>query len=241
MHGTITLLGPENDTVEDVELEVVQGGSVVATGTLASSAQSSLLQQFGTDNEIVINSSQHLFDLNPGGINSAANGQLSLRVKVRTDSAEEATKDSGNVTILKRYTGTDRYGQRDINEGGDDWAIPGVADFIDGLTGYQWGDFSNMNAGAFAPHSSHRTGVDVDGWFNGYNARDANAANIIVDEINNSNGRINLVFVTYAANVSDAFYAAIQNVILNDGRAATSVIRPARGHRTHFHYRITEN
>jgi len=97
-----------------------------------------------------------------------------------------------------------------------------------------------MSAGRFPPHNSHQTGNDADGWFNGYNTRDAATAATIVGHLNQAGGRITMVFVTYQSQPGNAFYDAIRNVILNDGSAATARIRPAPGHTTHFHWRITD-
>jgi len=48
---------------------------------------------------------------------------------------------------------------------------------------------SNMHAGSFAPdHGSHRTGNDVDGSFPGYNNRDANTAETIINQLNDPSG-----------------------------------------------------
>ncbi|MEM9103990.1 MAG: hypothetical protein AAGB12_16915, partial [Pseudomonadota bacterium] len=242
IHATITIEGAAEATISEIMLEVIQGGSVVVTGTLTPTAQNTLLQQLGNDGRVAITGSQHLFDLVPTGINSANNGQLALRVKVTSSDGEEVIQNAGNVTILRRFLGSNRYGVRDTNRGGDDWALPSVLDFVDNLNGYLWGDFSNMNAGSFAPdHTSHQTGVDADGWFNGYNARNAATAAFIIAEINASNSRISRVYVTFERVATDTFFTAIQNVVLTDGRAAVDVIIPATGHRTHVHYRLTEN
>jgi len=241
VHGTITLEGEQDDSLNSVLLEVVQGGTVVATGNLDQGAQGTLLQPFGDDNQISIDSSQLLFNLDPAGINSTVNGTLSLRVKAQTESGDEVTEEAGTVNILRQIEDVLRYGQRDETEGGDDWVIPSVANLIEGYDGLTWGDFSNMNAGRFAPHASHRNGNDGDGWFNGYNARDAATASTIIDHLNEENGdRITFVFVTFVAEEGNAFYDAISDITLNDGRLATDVIRPVRGHSTHYHWRVAE-
>lgn len=97
-----------------------------------------------------------------------------------------------------------------------------------------------MHAGSFAPdHGSHRTGNDVDGWFPGYNNRDANTAETIINQLNDPSGsNISIVFVTYQQTATNAFWNAIKNVTLTDGRLASSVIRPLGGHGSHFHWRI---
>lgn len=241
IHGSITVEGSEDDTLSSLELEVIQNGAVVATGGLDAGAQGTLLQSFGEDNIVEIENSQLLFNLNPTGIDSTANGTLSLRVKAESQNGEEVTEEAGSVQILRQVQGVPRYGQRDVTEGGDDWAKPSVADLVEQYNGLTWGDFSNMNAGDFLPHTSHRSGNDGDGWFAGYNAIDAATAATIVDHLNEPDGsRITLVFVTYQAQEGNAFYDAISDVTLTDGRAAVDVIRPVAGHSTHYHWRVAD-
>jgi murein endopeptidase len=93
-----------------------------------------------------------------------------------------------------------------------------------------------MNGGPFPPHASHRVGTSADGWFTGYNNRDAATAATIIDQLNTHGTRIRSVYVTFAA--GSAFAQAIANVTLNDGRAATAVIRNIGGHTTHFHWEV---
>jgi hypothetical protein len=241
VHGTITLQGPEEDTLEELKVEVLEGG-VIATGTLADGVSGTLLTQFGSDEEIKLDASQLLFEIPAGQLaaaNQSTNGQLTLRVKARSSSGETAEKDFGPVEKLVRFTGTNRYGGRDLNRGGDDWAKPGVRVLIAGA-GQTWGDFSNMNGGSFAPdHSSHRTGNSADGWFDGYNARNAATATTIIGHINTHGTRIRTVYVTFAP--GSVFANAIAGVELDDGRAATDVIRNYAGHTTHFHWEVTDD
>jgi len=243
VHGTIKIKGPKDDTLTEVKLEVLENGSVIATGTLASAAASALLNKpFGDAGELSIASQQLLFEI-PGSqlqaANQAANGVLTLRVKAKSSSGDDAEKDGGTKTKLVRYAGASRYGNgRDEAVGGDDWAKPGVKTFVDGTNGFTWGDFSNMNGGPFAPHSIHRTGNSADGWFSNYNARNAATAASIIGHLNTYGARITTVYVTFAAN--SAFATAIANVTLNDGRAAKNVIRNFGGHTTHFHWEMTD-
>ena len=241
VHGTITIKGPRDDTLQDLTVEVHEGG-LIATGTLASALRGTLLVQFGDDEEIKLDASQLLFEIPGAGLSAAdqdVNGALTLRVKARSSSGETAEKDFGPVEKLVRFTGTNRYPptDRDADVGGDDWAKPTVRAFIDGA-GQTWGDFSNMNGGPFPPHGSHQTGNDIDGWFSGYNARDAATAATIISQLNTHGTRITLVGVTFAPN--SAFANAIANVTLNDGRRARDVIRNWERHTTHFHWRVTD-
>ncbi|MCI5157154.1 MAG: carboxypeptidase regulatory-like domain-containing protein [Candidatus Electrothrix sp. AUS1_2] len=224
IHGTVTVTGAQDDALESLILEIIQHGQVVASAELAPDVKSDLLQTFGEDEEVSVSSSKSLFNLVPTGIDYTTNGTLSLRARARSQKGEEAQRDLGNVQILRRFTGTNRYGNgRDENVGGDDWAKPSVADFVDNWTALTWGDFSNMNAGVFKPHNSHRTGNDIDGWFTGYNERNAATAQTIIDQLNTTGNRISVIYVTYTAKDGDAFYDAIKTVTLNDGRKATDV------------------
>lgn len=241
VHGTIRINGREDDEIQSVVLEVLQGGGVVATAALADAARSDLLAVIGADKKVEVSTVGRLFDLIPSGIDVSSNGSVRLRARAVTTDGRQAVREYGLVAILDRYTGTNRYGSgRDEAQGGDDWVKPRVRDVIAGL-GNTWGDMSNMNGGPFPPHASHRTGNDVDGYFPGYEARNAAVANTLIGQLNSPAGpRIAAVFVTFASDATNPFFAAIQNVTLADGRRATDVIRPMSGHSTHFHYRITD-
>lgn len=154
IHGTIQVRGKETDVLASLVMEIVQGGSVVGTATLDAGAGADLLQVFGSDSLVNIPASRLLFNFSPGGVNTADNGTLSLRVKATSVDGEEAVRDAGSVQILRQFQGANRYGQRDEALGGDDWAKPSVASFIESQAGLSWGDFSNMNGGPFAPHAS---------------------------------------------------------------------------------------
>ena len=239
VNGTLTVEGPRDDLLEELTVEVLEGG-VIATGTLASGLTSTLYRAFGASEEIRLDAPQLLFEIPSGGLagaHQAANGALTLRVKARSSSGETAQKDFAAVTKLTLLTGGARYGGRDAGMGGDDWAKPTVITFASG-TGLTWGDFSNMNGGAFPPHQAHQSGNSVDGWFSGYNARNAATATTIVGHLNTYGTRIRAVYVTFAP--GSAFANAIANVTLNDGRAATAVIRNVFGHTTHFHWEVTD-
>lgn len=242
VHGTISVTGDKEDGLQSLELEVVQGGGVVATGQLASGAQGALIKSFGDAGKVELGTSQLLFEIDPAGIDDSTNGTVELRVKAQSTKGETATKTIGSVQILARYTGNNRYGGRDAAQGGDDWVKPSVKTVTEAFGAINWGDFSNMNGGRFAPHASHNTGNDVDGHFAGYNARDAATANTMIGFLNDPTygSQITLVFVTYARTPTDPFWNAIMNVTLADGRAARDVIQPVGGHGTHFHWRIAD-
>ena len=240
VHGTITIQGPKDDTLEELTIEVLEGGRI-ATGTLAQAREATLYVQFGDDEEIKLSSSLLLFEIPAAQLaaaNQSVNGQLTLRVKARSSSGETAEKDFDPVEKLVRFTGTNRYGNgRDEAVGGDDWAKPTVRVLIAGA-GLTWGDFSNMNGGPFPPHTSHQTGNSADGWFAGYNIRNAATAATVIGHLNTHGTRIQTVYVTFAPN--SVFANAIAGVTLNDGRRATDVSRNFRDHETHFHWEVTD-
>ncbi|MFB6260985.1 MAG: hypothetical protein ABEJ96_08735, partial [Thiohalorhabdaceae bacterium] len=241
VHGKVTVEGSSDDALQDLVLEVVQGGTVVATADLAPTARDVLLQPFGEDGQIGLASSQRLFDLasaQADNVDGTENGTLSLRLRAESANGETATREAGSAGLLVDFDGDNRYGQRDTQVGGDDWARPSLLGIVQAFDGAIWGDFSNMNAGAFPPHSSHKTGKDADGWFKGYNARDAETAQTLIEFLNTGAGsEITTVLVTFQQSDEDPFWNAIQGVNLDDGRAATEVIRPHPGHEGHFHIR----
>jgi hypothetical protein len=248
VHGIITVEGEPESKLESIQLEVLQDGAVVGTGKLATAAESELLNvAFGDDKKVEITASQLLFELpssEAGNVNGSQNGQVLLRAKAKTTEGDETEEEFGNVEILVRFEGT-RYGGRDEARGGDDWVKPSVRDVIEHFA-LTWGDASNMNAGSFSPdHTSHRTGNDVDGWFDGFNNRDAATAQRIIDILNDDTygSRITNVFVTFrnAGQISrPEFWNAINGVMLDDGRVASNVITHEPSHTTHFHFRISD-
>jgi hypothetical protein len=241
VHGTVTVEGNKEDSLQELKLEVLERGSVIATGTLARSLEATLYRQFGDTGRIEIETPQLLFEIagsQLAGVNQSTNGIISLRVKAKSAKGETAERELGNVIKAVQVTNIDRYGTRDDAQGGDDWAKPQVASFIQG-TGLTWGDFSNMNAGRFPPHQTHQTGNSADGWFSNYNERNATTAATVIGHLNQYGRRIRSVYVTFQP--SSAFAVAIANVNLNDGRAANQVIRNVGGHTTHFHWEVTDN
>jgi hypothetical protein len=251
VHGTITVEGEADDALTGLTLEVLEGGVVVATGTLAPAVRDGLLTTFGGDDRVQVSASELLFEIPAAGmaaVDTLENGVVTLRVRAEAESGATATLDVGAVPKLVRYEGTNRYGGRNESEGGDDWAKPGVKIALDHFSdtyasdGLLWGDFSNMNGGPLAPHSTHRTGNDVDGFFTGYSNRDADTAATMIAYLNDTSfgSQISMVFVTFSQSAGDAFWTAIEDVFLDDGRRARDVIRPAAGHGTHFHWMLAD-
>jgi hypothetical protein len=245
IHGTITVEGAKDDSLTSLELEVLEGGAVAARANLAAGVRGTLLTAFGDDEKVEVTNSQLLFELpsaQAAAVNQQNNGNLTLRVRAKSQNGEEATKEFGAVQKLVRYTGNNRYGGRDEGVGGDDWVKPSVRTVAEHFAGITWGDFSNMNGGPFPPHQTHNDGNDIDGWFTGYNERNATTAQTIIDHLNDATygSRILTVYVTYQQVSGNAFWEAIQKVTLNDGRQARDVIRPLGGHDTHFHWIVSE-
>ena len=247
IHGVITVTGATDDSLQSLVLQVIDGGNVVATANLSQAARSILIQPFGDDGKVEITSSQLLFELpssEASNVNTSSNGVVQLRAKAVSANGEEVTKNVGGVQKLARYTANNRYStDRDLDQGGDDWIKPSVKPVIEHFSGINWNDFSNMNAGSFAPdHTSHTTGNDVDGHFSGYNARNAATAATIISHLNNPTfgSRISIVYVTFEKSSTNVFWNAIKDVTLNDGRQASKVILPYSGHATHFHWRVRD-
>jgi hypothetical protein len=259
IHGTVTVEGAKDDELNSLVLEVLEGGAVVATAKLADSAKQSLLQAFGDDEKVEITTSQLLFELPSGqaaNVDGSSNGTVTLRAKATSkNEGEPATKDSGAVQKLVRYTGGNRYLPDDAGNcsdepsypcGGDAWVKPSVKTVAAHFSGISWGDFSNMNGGRFPKHGSHQTGNDIDGDFAAYDALNAATAAIIIGHLNDPTygSRIKLVFVTFkdakGSITQLEFWNAIKDVTLKDGRAASAVIRHAKGHGGHFHWRVSD-
>lgn len=247
IHGTITIQGVEDDSLKSLELEVLQGGAVVAVAKLASGAETDLLQAFGEDEKIEIATAKLLFELpsaEASKVNGSTDGVVNLRAKAVATSGAETTSTYGfSPEILIRHTNNKRYGfeTRDKHRGGDDWVKPSVDKVVSHFP-IVVNDFSNMNGGSFKPdHKSHQTGNDVDGWFDGYNARNNATAATIIGHMNDETygSRITKVFVTFQRVAEDKFWTAIKDVTLKDGRKAKDHIRAVGKHETHFHYRIS--
>ncbi|MEO0583355.1 MAG: hypothetical protein AAF135_14115 [Bacteroidota bacterium] len=242
VHGRFTIEGAEDDSVTNVSLQIVQGSTVLAEGSLVSSVESLIYQKFGSDEEVKIPTNRLIFEI-PGAGNYTSNTDIQLKLNVTSKDGGTVSRTSRNRGVLTQYTGTNRYGGRDGGEGGDDWILPEVKPIADNLpTGWLVGDISNMNGGRFIGHGSHRKGNDVDAWFPGYNRRDSATAQTIIDYLNSTDGaRITKVYVTFTAATKPDFYNVIQNDTLDDGRKTSTIVRNASGHTTHLHLRVTPN
>ncbi len=241
INGTIKIEGKEDITVQSVEMEVLQGGAVVARGTLTPGLFGTLIQPLGSDEQVSVTTSQLLFELSSAQaslIDSSANGTVTLRVRARSTAGDVALREFGAVEILARYDDTNRYGGRDGGVGGDDWVKPDVKTIVEHFPNILVGDISNMNGGNFPPHASHNRGNDVDGWFTGFNDINAATATQIIAHLNDETygSTITRVYVTHIREDGQPFWDAFKNVVLDDGRRARDVIRHEDGHTTHFHW-----
>lgn len=248
LNGRITIEGTEFDSLDVLRLEVIQGGVVKAIGELWPSAEAILLQPFGSDERVSIDVSDVLFRIASAElekIDTGSDGTVSVRVRAMSALGHTAEKQWDlPLIILARYKETNRieFSVRDEDRGGDDWVLPSVKTVLEHFkNSITVNDFSNMNAGNFEPdHSSHQTGVDVDGKFTGYEARDDKTAEYMIALLNDPTygSRIYRVFVTFDRIATDKFWNAIRDVTLNDGRKAKTVIRKAAKHKGHFHWRF---
>lgn len=247
INGSITLEGPKDHTVQSLELEILRGKAIVASGSLDIASQTLVYKKFDESEKIEIPANGIRFEISSAQLAALDDGtneflRFILRSKTDVPEDQEATYEVGSYSKLSLFEGS-RYGSRDSSVGGDDWLKPSVKSFItsnSSLSGLTYGDFSNMNGGPFPPHSSHDSGNSADAWFSGYNARDASVASQILSIINACGPRVSVVYVTYSKIPSDTFWNAINGISLLDGRTAESVIVPHAGHSTHFHLEITD-
>ncbi len=252
VHGQLTITGAEGDIIDSIWLEVSRGAT-----TRSARPSTSLLAAIrdiplGADGTLTVPSGL-LFQLAAGdGAAFAADDvdeSVQLHVKAVSRSFEIFRADAGSVPRLVRFLGTNRYGGRDEEMGGDDWVLPSVRALVRTVAGgVKFGDFSNMNGGRFLPHRGHRNGRHVDGKFPHYKPRDAITANRMIAHLNNPayGPQIRRVWVTYnrpgfeseleVRPDPDPFWKAIKDVVLADGRRARAVIRPAEDHGGHFHW-----
>lgn len=258
--GTITIRGDKQDELTNLVLQVLDGDTVLAEALLGSDAQHKLLHKpFGAAQKLEITSKELLFRLasgQTGSIDQNHDGTLTLRAKaVAADSqqTEKVASVGGTVQKLVLYTGDNRYGPPDSDQGGDAWVRPSVEAVLEHFAfGHCYGDMSNMNGGHFTPHQTHQDGIDVDVTFDSpspcaaggsFSSASAADAQRIIDDLNDPMAAsIIRVYATFQYANSDPFWSVIKNVTLADGRRACRVIRSVAGHTNHFHWRfVTEN
>jgi len=280
IYGTVAVKGAQTDELTSLKLKLIEPPRREITAELSAQAGNNLLQPFGPDEEVSIVRPTLLFELpaaEAAQLDSDTNGNIQLRAEAETAAGLEDAYDWGSVEKLVRYKGANRYppganpAVRDGWAGGDDWVLPRVgtaADALDNaIAGTVWGDFSNMNGGHFPPHRTHREGIDVDGDYNGYDARDAAVAQDLIDMLRYPvhGTSIQTIYVTYNRRPTDptqlcerrgrqparhdadhsAFFRAIRGVEVPAAgggmRLANAVIEPVEQHCRHFHIRFFPN
>lgn len=250
----------ETDALEEIRLDVVERGTVVASGKLAANLRSTLLRPFGPEKKIELPAQQKLFEFTDdelAKIDQNTDARLELRVHVRTKQDAEDDYSAASVPKLVLYTRPNRDTRfpLDADKGGDRWVKPSVRDVYAQMDHYLWSDFSNMNGGSFRPpHASHDGGNDVDGIFDDHSIEHdwatlkhhtAATAQRLLAELNNPTygSRIICVFLSFNKVASDPFWMAIKDVKLADGRKADGVFlsHPTVGdHETHVHFRVVD-
>jgi hypothetical protein len=225
-----------------ITLDIVQNGALVASAAFVGPAVPNQAQPAALAAEPPEYEFEGLlFELSSqqaANIDVSEDGTVLLVARARSSNGNQSIFPVGKVSLLSRFTGNNRIGPRNEAVGGDDWAQPGTIAIATLFGNHYYGDFSNMNAGDFPPHSGHKTGDAVDAWFPGYNLRNAATAATIIEQLNNPiyGTQIARVLVTFEKTPANAFWNAIQNVILTDGRRAADVIHPAPGYETRFHW-----
>ena len=265
IHGRLELAGPTGASLDDVRLEVFEGTRLVATGTLAAAARTALLGSFPASGRRATGTTVgRLFEITSAQFSAVAQdfgATLSYRLVARSGTQVAQTQLRSIVKVVLSPVQF-RYGTRDPGDcvgtvppyrcGGDDW-VQSVAKAdaiaLSGVVGFRWNDYSNMNGGTFPPHGSHTLGLDIDGRFETDSAyrlslsSSTGAATTVarlVAAINQMNAlpltyaRVQTVFVV----VTPQIRAALQGVVLNDGRPAASVIVHDSSHVDHFHFRF---
>jgi hypothetical protein len=246
--GTIRLHGTPGDVLERVELQFIRGGKTLATGSLSQSASARLLRPFPESGVLSINRQKGippvLFQIpskETEALVTKTDSTVKLQVRARTSQGAEAVCVYGSVPILVQVTDVPRFGVRDPIAGGDNWALPSVAQM---LSHYQLevNDCANMHGGPFAPHKGHRDGRNVDLNFTNYVRFDAECARHLVSLLNDPNYGYKVVqcFVEPPGSRRQfaAFWKVIDESILVDGRPASAVIVNLNPHADHFHWKI---
>lgn len=231
--------GSVGDALQSMALEVSANGKQLSEVNLSAALGAEVFRDFTGTGEISILQPTLAFEIPGSLLTDEETDKVTLRLKAISKEGETAYYSLGAFQRLVKYDGSNRYGTRDEAVGGDDWILPKHLDKLKALKDSTFNDFANMNGGKFSPHSSHRTGADVDGWFDGYNGRDEATVDKLISYLESSAGKnIQIMFVTYSKVEQDKFWQAIKDKELSDGRALKHVILPEAGHDTHYHVRF---
>jgi len=243
INGTVTIEGEKDDSVQDLELQLLDGTTVVTTAKLSTQAASKLKKKFGKAGKVEIAAPMLMFKIFPNDT-TALNGEddrsFALRMKATSKKGKTAEFNLGKADLLVLYHGTARYDPRDENVGGDDWLLPSIRTIVNGFSGVTWGDFSNMNGGRFYPHSEHTVGRSADGWIDGYNQMNADTAESLINLLNSTSGRhVQRMYARFSRSSSSPFWNVIRDRKLSNGRPVANVIIPDSEHGTHFHLELS--
>ena len=248
IYGTIKLVGPKDDKLTSLNLEVLQGDNVLSKTELAESARTKLFEVFGDDEKVEITVKELLFEIGSTAPLSA-DGNVQLRLNAKTEKGQEATINYGtDLPNLRLYKGTNRFSGRDENEldRGDGWGLPSIIEYA-GKLPYLINDISNMNGNLFKPHNTHGEGVAIDLRYEGYydknNPKKTEVhAKALTDFLNTPLGQqVEVMYVTFERVPTDKFWTAIQSTTITSGGKkvkASEIIRLANGHLDHFHIRV---
>ncbi|CCH55894.1 hypothetical protein BN8_05192 [Fibrisoma limi BUZ 3] len=239
VYGQITVEGPAEDKITSLQLQVYQGQTLINSANLHETAQSILFQTFGEDEKVEITTNRLLFNL-PSRAPLNADGQVLLKLRVETEKSTQAVSvDYGSFANMMLARNLPRYStDDDANEGGDMWGLPSMITYVSSLpANWSYNDISNMNGNVFPPHGSHRDGLDIDGYFAGYNARNAAVAQQFIDFLKTPAGSdAQAIFVAFEKTPTDTFWQTIKDATVN-GSPVTNIIQRDMGHTTHFHLR----
>jgi hypothetical protein len=246
----IELTSAADDSLQSLNLEVVQSGAKKATGivkyvTDSTSSTSSTngtgsLAPFGDDEAMSLVAYFEFPGSDLADIDVGQNGSLTLRLVATTADGDTATAYNFHpLEILAHYAGSNRWNPRDEWAGGDGWAVPSVLQKVAAMgavvPGLELNDFANMHGGKFPPHNTHDYGRAVDARFPGYSDRDTDAAAQLLALLQSAAGStITKILVAYEEKDGDPFYDAIKGVTIGS-KPATSILRPHPGHTHHFH------
>jgi hypothetical protein len=246
VNGTITVTGPDTDSLSSLSLQVLEGGTVRLTVPVTSTAATLLLNRpFSQGVQIV--TPQLLFS--PLGsdlenvLDETTNGSLRLRIRGVTAQGHVIEKELlRDVEKLRLYPNLNRYGPQvnprdnpDCNVptnsywqnfpcGLDGWALPSSVASAMGAPGVAFGDFSNMNAGHFPIHTFHRDALDTDVVWqdaNGarwFNVTQASAQRLLALFSSPIGSQIDYVYVTLQPSPTNQFWNVVRNAMIGGVR-----------------------
>jgi len=263
VHGTFRLEGPEDVTIERVVLEVLRAGEVIAEVDLREEHEEQVLRAFDEQEVIEVADAVRLFDVPVADNPTGAPERAQLRLRVEADNGDRVTEQYAVVPILVRHdvAADDRYlccnATAAEPDGGDDWIrpdlrwLPRYLAENHGANNLVVGDTSNMNGGVFYPHTGHRDGRHSDVDFDGYDNLDANAAQVIIDILNDETLRPHIAQILvwcgdravdaedepeYDEGNPNEFCTTFSTTVLGNGQRADEYTEHHYGHWNHPHF-----